>query len=153
MDTDTLLTHVRSVAEPLLAQRETELVELTIVPGRSPTLRFLVQTAQGITLDECAALNRALSEVLDTNGLLQGSYLLEVASPGLDRPLRTRRDFERVRGRSVTVDLVQPFAGRGQLVGEVRDADETAVMLETKRWGTVTLPLTNIRRAVVTLRW
>ena len=153
MDTDTLLTHVRSVAEPLLAQRETELVELTMVPGRSQTLRFLVQTAQGITLEECAALHRALSAALDTNGLLQESYLLEVASPGLDRPLRTRRDFERVQGRSVTVELAQPFAGRWQLVGEVVAADDAAIRLETKRWGTVTLPLTNIRRAVVTLRW
>lgn len=148
------MTQVRELAEPLLAERGVELVELTLARhGREPVVRVLVQTATGITLDECAALNRALSERLDESGVMAEPYVLEVASPGLDRPLASRRDFERARGRSVTVELVERFAGRGQLVGDVASADEMTVTLETKRWGTVTLPFTNIRRAVLTLRW
>src|SRR3990167_9523060 len=94
---DTVVAHVRGLTEPLLAEQGVELVELMYRrEGRGMVLRFLVHTPGGITLDRCAALNRALSDRLDAGGFLDEPYLLEVASPGLDRPLSTRRDFERV---------------------------------------------------------
>lgn len=154
MTHEEIVAYVRSVAEPLLAARDIELVELTGRPqGRQHCLQLLVHTPGGISLDRCAELNRALSGALDQAALLTEPYLLEVSSPGLDRPLTTRRDFERVTGETVTIDLHEPLAGARQVVGRVVSANDSSVALETQRWGTVALPTANIANAVLTLPW
>ena len=154
MDTQAIMSYVQTVTEPLLSARGIELVELTYRPqGRQHMLQLLVQTPAGITLEQCAELNRALSYALDTAGLLEEPYVLEVASPGLDRPLTTRRDFERAAGQLITAELQEPFSGQRQMVGRVVSAEASTVTLETARWGTVTLPLANIARATMKLRW
>jgi ribosome maturation factor RimP len=81
--------------------------------GQKSTITFVVDKPGGITLDECVTVNRALSALFDLltegpngepgEGLISGSYYLEVNSPGLDRPLRTQRDFERAKGQTVKV--------------------------------------------------
>ena len=142
------------MAEPLLAERGMELVELNArQQGAQLLLQLLVDLPSGITLSQCTELNRALNDALAGSDVGTESYLLEVASPGLDRPLRTHRDFERVAGQTVTATLHQPFAGQHQLVGNVVSADEQHVTLETKRWGAVMLPLASIAKAVITLKW
>ena len=154
MDAETVVAQVRALAEPFLAEQAVELVELAYRrEGRGMVLRLLVHTPGGITLDRCADLNRALSDRLDAGALLDEPYVLEVASPGLDRPLATRRDFERVAGETITADLREPFAGQRQLIGRVVSADDASVTLETKRWGSVALPLAHIAHAVVKLQW
>ena len=154
MDTEAIVSYVQTVAAPLLITRGIELVELTYRPqGRQHMLQLLVQTPAGITLEQCAELNRALSHELDAAGLLEEPYLLEVASPGLDRPLTTQRDFKRAAGRLITAELQEPFSGQRQVVGRVVSAEASTVTLEIARWGTVTLPLANIARATMKLRW
>ena len=85
--------------------------------GNRSILTFVVDKAAGVTLDDCADVNKRIGNYLDREtegdpaspagrgpaGFLQGSYFLEVNSPGLDRPLRTPKDFERVKGQSVRV--------------------------------------------------
>ena len=154
MTDEDIVAYVRTVADPLLAERGLELVELAYRPqGWQHVLRLLAHTPGGISLDQCAELNRALSAALDQAEILTEPYLLAVASPGLDRPLTTRRDFERVAGDTITANLREPFAGSWHIVGRVVGASESSVTLETKRWGTVTLPLVNITKAVLKLQW
>lgn len=72
-----------------------------------------------VTLDDCEAFSRALSERLDVLDPIPENYYLEVASPGLDRPLKRDRDFERFRGRTVVVRTLAPFEGRRQFTGRL----------------------------------
>ncbi|MFX0211506.1 MAG: ribosome maturation factor RimP, partial [Candidatus Hodarchaeota archaeon] len=83
-----------------------ELVDL-VVRGKnsSRVLQFFVDHERGITLDDCVHLNRKLSNLLDSEAeqIELGSYSLEVSSPGLDRPLKTEKDFQRNIGRTVSL--------------------------------------------------
>jgi len=85
---------------PLLNRRDVELVELAVSGDhRRKIVRIFVDRADGITVDECAVLSRNIADILDTRDPIDGTYLLEVSSPGLTRPLKADRDFERVVGK------------------------------------------------------
>ena len=125
-----VVNQVRELIRPLLAGRGVELVELTCHPGGGRlTLRCLVDTARGMTLDELSGLNRSIGAVLEEHDAIPDRYLLEVSSPGLDRPLKTAADFERVIGRRVKVITSAPVAGRQEHRGEVLGAGEELVTL------------------------
>jgi ribosome maturation factor RimP len=88
-------------------------------------LRLLVDTPEGITIDECEAVNNYLGEMLDSENVMEGHYVLEVASPGLDRHLSSDRDLERVLGKDLSVNMYEPVDGKrsheGKLVGFNKD--------------------------------
>lgn len=87
---------------PLLNRRDVELVELAVSGShRRQIVRIFVDSPDGITVDECAALSRDIADILDTRDPIDGTYLLEVSSPGLTRPLKTDQDFERVVGKAL----------------------------------------------------
>ncbi len=95
------LEEIKSQIEALGA----ELIDISLrKSGTRSVLTIIADKPGGITLEECARINRTLGDYFEQNeGLIQGSYVLEVNSPGLDRPLKTARDFERARGQTVRV--------------------------------------------------
>jgi ribosome maturation factor RimP len=108
---------LEGIAEAVLGEMGFELVDLEIA-GRSarPILRLRIdrlesEPGRGVTVDECAAVSRALERILDEHEELLSSYILEVSSPGVERPLRKRRDFERSVGREVALRGFGPLAG------------------------------------------
>lgn len=144
-----ILSRVRELIRPLLAGRGVELVELTCHPGGGGlTLRCLVDTARGITLDEVSGLNRSIGAVLEEHGAIPDRYLLEVSSPGLDRLLKTAADFERVIGRRVKVSTSAPVADRQEHRGEVLGVNEEAVMLRLDSGEKLPIPFSQIQHAV-----
>ncbi len=117
---------------PLLNRRDVELVELAVSGGhRRKTVRIFVDRPDGITVGECAALSRDIADILDTRDPIDGTYLLEVSSPGLTRPLKTDRDFERVVGKSLRLVV----DGLGVAVGTLLQvkADHLDVELQGER--------------------
>jgi len=149
MDQTEILNRVRELIRPLLASRGVELVELTCHPGGGGlTLRCLVDTARGITLDEVSGLNRSIGAVLEEHDAIPDRYLLEVSSPGLDRPLKTAADFERVIGRRVKVSTSAPVADRQEHRGEVLGVNEEAVMLRLDSGEKLPIPFSQIHHAV-----
>jgi ribosome maturation factor RimP len=82
-----------------------------------PVLRAYVDVPGGTTIEACAELSRKIEARLDASDRVGERYTLEVSSPGLDRPLRTRRDFDRLRGRPIVVAMRREVAGRRELVG------------------------------------
>ena len=112
------------LAEPIAARYGLEVVDVELVgTGRHQILRVLVDRDGGAGVEDCARMSEALSRELDLYDLLAESYRLEVASPGLDRPLRHPRDFVRFSGRTVAVTAAAPIEGqrrfRGRLLGLV----------------------------------
>ena len=88
-------------------------------------LRLLADTAEGITIKECEELNNFLSEALDKESVIDERYLLEVSSPGLDRPIKTDRDFERAMGKNLEINTFEKIDGKkrheGKLIGMTKD--------------------------------
>jgi ribosome maturation factor RimP len=119
----------RSLEEVLEERTEAlgfELVELERTGSKNrPVLRVRVDRpdsgpGHGVGLDDCARISRSLEEYLDALDTLPANYVLEVSSPGVERPLVRRRDFERFRGREVAVKGYAPLLGRGKrLEGEL----------------------------------
>ncbi|MBI4227421.1 MAG: ribosome maturation factor RimP [Candidatus Omnitrophica bacterium] len=123
-----MLARVHELVDPMLAARRVELVELMYRrEGPQMVLRFLVDTSTGITVQQCRELNQAIGAVLDEHDVVPERYCLEVASPGVDRPLKTERDFERVLHRRVRLALREPVEGLWTVVGAVEGVGDAVV--------------------------
>lgn len=128
-----IIDRVRELVSEYLRQNDTELVEITYKrEQQGMVLRLLVDTPAGITLDECEAINQYLSGLLDKESVIDGRYVLEVSSPGLDRPIKTDRDFERAMGRDITVTTYEPVDGKKGLEGNLlgMDKEHNAIVVE-----------------------
>jgi ribosome maturation factor RimP len=105
-----------------------------------------VDAGEGITLDDCERVSRAVSELLDADDPIQGHYTLEVSSPGLERPLRSAEHFARFVGEDVFVELSQPSANRRRFKGRLTSAGPRSIEVEVD--GTRhTLPIALVRKA------
>lgn len=118
------------LVRPLVAAEGLDLEDLDVRPaGRRRLLRIVVDCDAGVSLDDVTSVNRAVSAALDDAGVMGASpYVLEVTSPGVDRPLTEPRHWRRAVGRLVRVPLV---AG-GEIEGRVISADDAAVGIEVK---------------------
>ena len=138
---------IRQLAEPILAQDQAELVELSVHRhGNQATIKLLVDAVGGVSIQRCTRINRQLGDAIELSGLIAESYTLEVSSPGLDRPLSSRRDYERAIGEDVELQLTDTAPGPKQLSGMLLSVQDQAVVLTT-RSGNVTIPLDAIRLA------
>ncbi|MDZ7747508.1 MAG: ribosome maturation factor RimP [Halofilum sp. (in: g-proteobacteria)] len=114
-------------------------------PGNG-RLRVYIDCPDGITVDDCAAVSEQLSAALDVDDPIPDAYALEVSSPGLNRPLFERSDFERFRGARVFVRLGQALEGRKRFKGQLVDVEADAVRVEVdgRTWS---LPLDSVEQA------
>ncbi len=101
------------------------------LPGRAQgTLRVYIEhTGREVGIDDCEAASRELSAMLDVDDPIQGRYVLEVSSPGLDRPLFTIEQFNRFVGSEVKVVLSLPMDGRRRFRGRLASVDDAGVRL------------------------
>lgn len=116
---------VESLMEELLKGSDFELVDVEYVRERDWYLRIFVDKVGGIDLDDCKVLSEKLGEVLDKENVIDGAYILEMSSPGLDRVLKKDKDFVREAGKKVDVTFYAPVDGKKNLTGvlEYRDKD------------------------------
>lgn len=134
MDRQAIISQLGPVIVGYLESQCLELVDLIFrYEGGGLVLRILAdKPGGGISLDECARLNREISLILDEKDILKGRYLLEVASPGLDRPLATKKDFLRCINKGIRFFLREPTGGKLELEGIIKEADDFAVYLQVK---------------------
>ena len=150
---ETLVTRIHTVVEPILAERKMELVELTCRPqGRQLHVRLLVDRVGGVTIQQCAQVNHVIGQTLEENNLIEGSYTIEVSSPGLDRPLVSKRDFERALGEDLQVEMSVEDGRSKALQGMLLAVQPEAIVLKTGG-GNITLSFTQIRSAKKAMRW
>jgi len=143
-----LESKVRDLAESILRFERFELVELSFARGSGRgLLRLIIDREGGVSVEDCAAVSRELSAVLDVEDVIPGSYTLEVSSPGLDRPLKSLNDFLRFGGRLAKVTLNEAIEGQKVHIGRIVRVDEGLVILEVGGKGTVSVPYQNIKKA------
>jgi len=122
---------LRGLLEPLVGKKGLDLEEIEVTPaGKRRVLRVVVDSDEGVELDTCAEISRTLSEVLDeTEAMGASPYVLEVTSPGADRPLTEQRHYRRAAGRLIKANLTET-AGGGEVVARITGVDEEGVDLE-----------------------
>ena len=150
----TLPPRAQELAERVARAHGVEVLELALRrQGRSQVLRVVLDSDDGVDADVVERVTKELSLELDEADPLPGSYILEVTTPGLDRPLRTGLDVRRQRGHEV--EILREAAGerpRTQLRGTVVAADDQLVTLEVSG-SQVRVPLSDVVRGRVVLPW
>lgn len=138
---------LRKLLEPAIEGLGYELIELEVrTGGRDGLLRLFIDQPDGIGLDDCEAVSRQVSAILDVEDPIPGQYSLEVSSPGLDRPLTRREHFERFAGEDVRVKLRTPIEGRRNYRGAIRGVEEDSIEIVVDGQSHC-LPIANIASA------
>lgn len=146
-DRDSIVRIVSSLAGPIIDEAGFEQVDLELA-GRqgSYVLRLLIDKPGGVTINDCARVNRELSSLLDLEDPIPSRYTLEVSSPGLDRPFKTERDFRRALGKRVKVISADENGGSVTRVGLLEGIEAGTVEIvcgEEKH----RIPVASIRKA------
>ena len=151
---------IEGLITPSVEARGFELVRVRFAGNSPATLQVMAERPDGtMTVDDCAELSRALSAILDVEDSISGTYVLEVSSPGIDRPLVRQKDFERFTGFEAKIETAKPVAAdagavrsagqkrfRGRLLGMAGDD----VRIETEN-GEIALPFDEIAAARLVL--
>ena len=124
---------IQATLQPIADEMGIEIVEVEFKQGRSPALTVYIDVEGGVDLNTCEKFHRAIDPALDELDPTEGApYTLNVSSPGLDRPLKTERDFKKCLGEKVEVKLFAPIKGRKFFEAKLVGFDETNVELEEK---------------------
>lgn len=128
----TALANLEPIIAPAVEAAGFKLVRLRLLAGKRKTLQVMAERPDGrMNVDDCAALSRALSEFLDREDPIEGEYLLEVSSPGIDRPLTRITDFARWAGHEARIELQAPDAnGRKRFKGLLLGLSGHEVVIE-----------------------
>ena len=140
-----------SLLEPPIEALDYELVDIEFArEGRGGVLRIFIdrhaRAGIAVTVDDCAAVSHAVSEILETNDPISGHYTLEVSSPGFDRILRKRAHFERFVGEWIFAELKLPMDGRRRFAGALKSVDGDTIVVEVDGKD-YSLPLDRIQKA------
>lgn len=141
---------IEALVSPTLGDMGYTLVRVQILGDRQVRLQIMVDRVDGgaMTVDDCAVISKGLSPLLDLENVADRSFTLEISSPGIDRPLVSREDFERFAGFEIKAELSRPIGSRrrfrGKLLGHEADGDVVLVRLEGE---TARLPFDQICQA------
>jgi ribosome maturation factor RimP len=143
---------VAALAEPVLAGLGYRLVRVRISGFAGCTVQIMAERPDGMmSIDDCEAASRALSPVFDVADLIEGSYRLEISSPGIDRPLVRRSDFERYAGHIAQIEMQIPIDGRKRFRGELHGTDGECARIRVEAAQDVLLRIDDIAEARLVL--
>ena len=142
-------SQLRELAEGVVKDNFLELFELKARPqGKKLVLTVVIDKKSGlVTLDECAAVSLELEKRLDELDLIQTEYLLEVSSPGLDRPLRNLADCERFKGRLARFVMAQPLEGQVSFEGRLGATQDGKVEVKVGKERILWVPFLGVKSA------
>jgi ribosome maturation factor RimP len=139
---------VQEIAERVAIEHGLELVHAEVAgPENKPIVRVFIDKPQGVTHDDCSEMSNYLGTVLDVEDFIHASYTLEVSSPGLERGLYKRSDYERFVGSQAKMKTRQPINGQRNFRGQLLGVDGNDVIFEDRTNGQVRVPLDTITKA------
>ena len=150
----TNIATITRMIEPEVKSLGYDLVRVMMIGGASdPTLQVMAERPDTRQLDlaDCEKLSRSLSDLLDRDDPIEGSYRLEVSSPGIDRPLTRAADYSDWAGHEARITLAAPRDGRKQFTGKLEGLDRDQVKLTDKEGRAHALPLSQISSAKLVL--
>jgi ribosome maturation factor RimP len=138
---------VENLIEPVLQEMGIELVDVEYLVDRGRwTLRVYIDKPGGVTVDDCAQVSGEIGVLIDVKDLAPRKYVLEVSSPGLNRPLRKQKDFDRAKGKKVKIRLKAPLEGRSNFAGYLVRIEHEMIYLDVDGHETV-MPFQSIEKA------
>ena len=143
---------VETIIAPTLQDMGFDLGRVRISGAQRRTLQIMAERLDDVTMtvEDCAAISRAVSTLLDVEDPIKGSYTLEVSSPGLDRPLTRPKDYTRFAGLEAKIELREPMDGQRRFRGRIAGLADDQVQLDTEDTR-VAIPYADIERAKLIL--
>ncbi|MCM1567512.1 MAG: ribosome maturation factor RimP [Dehalobacter sp.] len=150
---NSILNKVRSLAEPLVMELGLEFVDVEYVKeGAYWYLRLYIDKEGGVEIDDCAEVSHRINEVLDKENPIPQAYMLEVSSPGIERPLRKREDYIKYTGKLVSINTTEVFEGYNRFTGNLKGLADDQVILEYEG-REIAIPLSLIEKAHLTFEF
>lgn len=142
-----LIKQIADLVEPILGEMEFELVDVEYLSKHGRwVLRLYVDKEGGVTIDDCARLSGEIGDLIDVKDVLKHEYVLEISSPGLNRPLKKERDFIWATGKRVKVRMVEPVNGRRNFTGYLKNFKDGTLYVEAEG-SLVALPWIQVDKA------
>lgn len=150
-----VLDKIRQIAERVTESEGIELVDVQLLGGgKQRVLRLFIDKPAGVTHADCENVSQQVGTILDVEDVIPGEgYTLEVSSPGVDRPLFKPRDYERVVGQKVKVQLRLPRENRKRFEGLLEAFDGTKLTLVIEKGEQVEIPLADVEKANLKYDW
>lgn len=131
---DVVETKSEELIQPIVDSFGFELVDIEFVKEAGTFyLRAYIDKPGGITIDDCESVSRRFSDVLDEKDFIDESYILEVSSPGLGRPLKKDKDFARCMGEEIEIRLFAPLNGKKEYEGTLTDYSDGVITIVTEK--------------------
>ena len=138
---------IQSMVTPILQEMDLELIDVLYRREQGGwVLRLIIDRENGVTLDDCTAVSREVSQLLDIEDIIEQVYNLEVSSPGLDRPLKSIGDFQRFTGRKAKVTTREPIQGNQVFIGRINKVEDELIILEVGQQE-LSIPFSEVARA------
>lgn len=148
MGATSLEERVREIAARVAADHALELVHAEVIgSGRNPAVRIFIDKPGGVTHADCSEVSLHIGTILDVEDFIGPSYTLEVSSPGLERGLYKREDYERFAGQEARIKMRGPVGNQRNFRGPILGVDDDSAVIEDKTSGRVRLPLHMIAKA------
>ena len=148
MAENSIAQRVQALAEQVAIDHGLELVHAEVAgPENKPIVRVFIDKPNGVTHDDCSEVSLHLGTMLDVEDFIHASYTLEVSSPGLERGLYKRSDYERFAGSTAKMKTRQPIDGQRNFRGLLLGVDGSDVLFEDRTNGKVRIPLDIITKA------
>lgn len=139
---------INAIIERVTSREGLELVHWeTVGPKNNFILRILIDKPEGVTHNDCEVVSRQVDTLLDVEDLIPHQYTLEVSSPGVDRPLYKRADYERFAGKKVKIKTFQPINGQRNFRGRLIGIEGDTVKIDSENVGEVEIAFDTIAKA------
>lgn len=150
-ETERVKETVTALAVPLLENQGMELVDIEYRQERAGwILRLFIDKEGGITLDDCVSVSRELSDLLEIKDPIPHPYHLEISSPGLNRPLKKEKDFQKFKGKKIKLKTAHPIGDRKTFLGILSEyKDNTIYLIQDNQ--TISIPHEEVTAA--NLQW
>ncbi|MGP0566384.1 ribosome maturation factor RimP [Nitrospina sp. 32_T5] len=138
---------VESLVEPVILAQGLELVDVEYRrEGRNWILRIYIDKPGGVGVEDCKKVSRMVEDMIEVDDIVRTHYILEVSSPGLDRPLKKEKDFRRYLGKKVQITTYAPIGDRRNFKGTLKNFEDGDVHVDAQGQ-TFAIPLNNIASA------
>lgn len=147
------IARLTQLIEPEAKALGFDLVRVKMIGGEDLTLQIMAERPETrqLTIDDCAAISRRLSDMLDETDPIEEAYRLEVSSPGIDRPLTRLKDFTDWAGHEARVNLVEAVGNRKQMKAILAGVDGDTILLDDVKAGRVETAFSNVHSAKLVL--
>ena len=148
MTDGSIAERIEEIAGQVAIDHGVELVHAEVAgPDNKPIVRVFIDKPNGVTHEDCSEVSQHLGTILDVEDFIHSSYTLEVSSPGLERGLYKRADYERFAGSQAKLKIRQPIAGQRNFRGTLAGVEDENLIFEDRTSGRVSVPVELITKA------